>query len=184
MGPTGRDGDVTLRILEDADADPLFALVDANRERLREWLPWVDATRSPEDIREFIHRSMRKYEEGNGYDAGVLVGGRLAGSVGLHSINRADRATSVGYWIAEEFGGRGVMTRAVRIVLDHCFGDLGLHRVEIVCAPGNVRSRAIPERLGFRQEGVLRDSEWVNDRFVDGVVYGLLEDEWRLGVSR
>jgi ribosomal-protein-serine acetyltransferase len=66
------------------------------------------------------------------------------------------------------------MTRAVRAVVEHAFKDLGLHRVEIRCAVGNARSRAIPERLGFRQEGVLRDAEHVLGRRLDVVLYSRL----------
>ena len=58
--------------------------------------------------------------------------------------------------------------------MDHAFGELGLHRVEIKAAEGNRRSRAIPERLGFEQEGILREAECVDDRYMDLVVYGLL----------
>jgi ribosomal-protein-serine acetyltransferase len=54
-----------------------------------------------------------------------------------------------------------------------------LHRLEVRCAVANARSRAIPERLGFRLEGTIREAEWLYDRFVDHAVYGLLEAEWR-----
>lgn len=76
--------------------------------------------------------------------------------------------------------GRGGGGRAV---VDYAFGRLGLHRVEIRCAADNHRSRAIPERLGFTQEGVLRESGYLNGRFVDMVVYGVLASEWRAGAA-
>jgi ribosomal-protein-serine acetyltransferase len=66
------------------------------------------------------------------------------------------------------------MTRAVKALIDHAFGELGLHRVEIRAAAENRRSRAIPERLGFEQEGILREAERVGERYQDLVVYGLL----------
>ena len=100
--------------------------------------------------------------------------GRLAGCVGLHGIDRSHLSTAIGYWIAGEFEGRGLMTRAVRVLVEHAFGDLGLHRVEIRCAVGNARSRAIPERLGFRQEGILRGAERAAGRHLDIAVYGRL----------
>ena len=71
------------------------------------------------------------------------------------------------------------MTTACRAYVDHAFTRLDVHRVEIRCAVENRRSRAIPERLGFRLEGTLRDAEWLYDHFVDSVVYGMLADEWK-----
>jgi len=64
-------------------------------------------------------------------------------------------------------------------MLDYLFEELGLHRVEIRCGTGNTRSCAIPERLGFTREGLLREAEWVNDRWLDLLVWGMLEVEWR-----
>ncbi len=70
------------------------------------------------------------------------------------------------------------MTRACKAIIDHTFKDLGLHRVEIRCAAENFKSQAIPERLGFAREGVIRQAEWLYDHFEDHVVYGLLAPEW------
>ena len=69
------------------------------------------------------------------------------------------------------------MTRGCRALIAHGFTELDLHRVEIRCAVDNLKSRAIPERLGFRREGQLREVEWLYDHFVDHVVYGLLAGE-------
>jgi len=90
----------------------------------------------------------------------------------------ANRAASVGYWLGEAHQGRGTMTKACSALTSHAFSGMGLHRIEIRCAVENRKSRAIPERLGFRNEGLIRDAEWLYDRFVDHVVYGMLETEW------
>jgi ribosomal-protein-serine acetyltransferase len=101
--------------------------------------------------------------------------------VGLHRIDWANRRTSIGYWIAEAHEGKGLVTRACGGLLEYVFGELGLHHVEIACAPRNIRSCAIAERLGFQREGVLREREWLYDHFVDHVVYGMLASEWTGG---
>jgi ribosomal-protein-serine acetyltransferase len=175
------DPDVELRLLEERDAAALHALTESNRAHLRRWLPWVDAVGSVEDTRGFVRGALGRHARADGFQAGIWYRGELVGVIGFHRIGWANRATEIGYWLDAATQGRGVMTRACRAMVDHAFGELGLHRVEIRCAPGNTRSCAIPERLGFTREGVLRQAEWLYDRFVDSVVYGLLEDEWRTG---
>lgn len=103
----------------------------------------------------------------------------MIGAVGLHSVDWPNRATSIGYWLASQYTGKGIMTRAVDRVIGHCFDELGLHRIEIRCAVGNTRSRAIPVRLGFKEEGIAREGEWLNDHYVDHVIYSLLSPERR-----
>ncbi|HEX5136059.1 MAG TPA: GNAT family protein [Planctomycetota bacterium] len=163
-----------LTLLEESDARDLFALVDRNRERLRAWLLWADDTRSAEDSLAFIRATREQAAQGQGFHGCLRVQGRIAGCVGFHGINRSFRSTAIGYWIGGEFEGRGLMTKTVRALVEHAFKDLGLHRIEIRCAVGNARSRAIPERLGFRQEGILRGAERAAGRVLDVVVYGRL----------
>ena len=170
---------VEMRQFEQGDAETVFAVVDRNREHLRQWLPWVDHSRSPADIRQFIVRVQAQFEAGEGPNAGVWVDGVFAGNVGCHPVSWANRNCSLGYWIAAAQQGKGVITRCCATMLGHLFGELGLHRVEIRCGTGNTRSCAIPERLGFTREGLLREGEWVNDRWVDLVVWGMIEVEWR-----
>ena len=170
---------IEMRQFELRDAETIFAVVERNREHLREWLPWVDGTHSPEDVRPFILRAQAQLEAGQGPNAGVWVDGVLAGNVGCHAIHWANRNCSLGYWIDAAQQGKGFITRCCAAMLDYLFDELHLHRVEIQCGTGNTRSCAIPERLGFTREGLLRESEWVNDRWVDLVVWGMLEKQWR-----
>lgn len=172
------DVETQLQLLESRHAEELFAPIDASRASLREWLPWVDANARAEHSRAFIESVRKQYAAEAGFTAGIWHLGRLTGVIGYHRIDRANRATSIGYWLGEPFQGRGLMTRACRALVDHALGDLQLHRIEIRCGVENVRSRAIPERLGFTNEGTLRDSERIGDRYVDHVVYGMPARQW------
>jgi len=171
-----------LRMLEPRHADELFALTDRNRERLREWLPWVDGTKSADDTLKFIRDSLKRHAETGDVAAGIWSGAKLAGVIGLHI--RGEARAMIGYWLGEEFEGKGLMTLACRAMVDHAFRDLGVERVEIFAEPRNRRSRAIPKRLGFQREGTLRHVAKLNDRFIDHVVYSLLRDEWAAASPR
>jgi ribosomal-protein-serine acetyltransferase len=166
---------VEVRNLDSGDAEEVFALADADRERLRAWLPWVDATKRPDDVRAFIESNRAS----NGLDAlGIYVDGAFAGGIGIRPDEEHGDA-EIGYWIASTHEGRGLVTRACAALIDHAFGALGLHRVTIRVAPENARSRAIPKRLGFKEEGRMREAGRAGHGYHDLVVYGLLEHEWR-----
>jgi ribosomal-protein-serine acetyltransferase len=173
------DHEVTLRLFEEADVAEIFALIDRNRAHLREWLPWVDYNTSPDDSLKFIRHSQQQYLNNEGFQLGICYQERLAGVIGYHAVNWPNRHVEIGYWLGAEFQGNGLMTRACRALVDYAFERLMLNRVAILCATGNARSRAIPERLGFTQEGIVRDGEWLYDHFVDLVIYSMLAREWK-----
>ncbi|MEO7021293.1 MAG: GNAT family protein [Ktedonobacteraceae bacterium] len=172
------DAEVELRILEEWDVEELYQLTHSNRAYLRQWLPWVEYETSVESSRSFVLRSLQRYVENDGFNLGIFSQGRLAGIIGYHTVNWPNRHVEIGYWLGAAFEGRGLMTKACRALIAFAFEKLTLNRVAILCATGNARSRAIPERLGFTQEGVLRDGEWLYDHFVDLVVYSMLAREW------
>jgi len=169
----------SLREIALGDAEELFAVCDTNRTYLRRWLPWLDRTRTPSDTCDFIQRALRQHENKQGFQAVIVVQSRIAGLVGYHRIDWENQSTSLGYWLAGEFQGRGLMTMSCRALIDHAFAALNLNRMTIACATGNTRSRAIPQRLGFTHEGTLRDAEWLYDRYVDHEVYSQLQREWQ-----
>jgi len=172
---------IEIKLLEPSDAEAVFAVADRDRAYLREWLPWVDRTDSAEDVRHFIEDVVSpQWADNRGPQCGIWVDGSLAGSIGCHAIDWANRACSLGYWIESRRQGQGLVTRSVAAMLDYLFETQRLHRVVIQCGVGNHRSCAIPERLGFIKEGVLRQAERVGSRWVDLATWSMLEEEWRL----
>lgn len=164
-----------LRSLEPEDAEAVYAVIDANRERLRRWFPWVDPTVSPAETRAFIERS--RASETDIEAVGIWVDGGYAGNIGLR-VDPMSNHGEIGYWLAETFEGRGLVTKGCRALIEHGLRELGLHRIEIRAAPQNVRSRAVAERLGFTQEAQLREASRSAEGYHDLIVYGLLENEW------
>lgn len=172
------DEDLELRLLELYHSQELFELIDQSRNHLKKYLPWVDNTISASDTKAFIENSKKQYAASNGFDAGIWYKGELAGVIGFHSINRSVKEISIGYWLSERFLGKGIITKACRELVGFAFNNYKLNRVEIRCAEDNSRSRAIPERLCFTQEGIIRDGELLGEEYVDLVVYGILKREW------
>ncbi|WOV84019.1 GNAT family protein [Sporosarcina jeotgali] len=169
---------VSLKLLEQEDAAELFFLVNESRTHLREWLPWVDGALSPESYRPVIEMWLKQFAEHNGFQAGILYNGEIAGMIGFHKIDWMNKSTSLGYWIGERFQGNGIMTDAVRAMIDYAFSIYKLNRVEIRCGTANAKSRAIPERLNFHLEGIQRDAEFLYDHFHDLAVYSILARDW------
>ena len=166
---------LTIRTFVLGDAEGMFALVDANRDRLRPWMIWEPATTSTEDTRTFIQRCLDSTDyEGNG----LWQDGELIGGMGF-DIDTTANSGEIGYWIAGGHEGRGIVTRGCVRFFDFAFDELGLHRMELQAAVTNTRSRAVAERLGMTEEGLARDGIQVAAGYLDSVLYGILEDEWR-----
>jgi ribosomal-protein-serine acetyltransferase len=172
-----RDG-LELRSRVEADAEAILEGIDKNREYLKQWLPWLDDSKTVEDIRKYIKNTIVEFDKKEGCDFGIWYEGQWIGGIGFSSFGTKDRKTSIGYWLSEEFQGKGIMTDCVRALVNYGFEHLNLNRILIRCAVENTKSRAIPQRLGFKEEGVLRQSTWLYDHFVDVVIYSLLREEW------
>jgi ribosomal-protein-serine acetyltransferase len=173
------DDEIELRPVSVSDCDELYAAIERNRTRLRRWLPWVGLGFGRDDLLKFLGERERDNAGRVSFTAHVRHHGQLCGAVGLHTFDRRHRNSSVGYWLDQPFEGRGIMTRACRAVVTEGFRHYNLHRIEIRCGIGNARSEAIPRRLGFTEEGLLHEAEWVSDRWVDLRVFAMLEQDWR-----
>lgn len=171
--------DLFLRVLRPYEAGTLFSLVQKNREHLREWLPWVDATHSPVDTRRFLEMTYAGFLRGQSVNFGIRHHGSLVGTVGFHGFDRMNRVTSLGYWLCGDACGKGIMRQSVAACIEYAFEKQAMNRLYIRCATGNARSRRIPEALGFTHEGTQRQAEWLYDHFVDLDVYSLLVSEWK-----
>jgi ribosomal-protein-serine acetyltransferase len=172
------DDDLDMRLLEPPHAVALFELIERNRPHLRAWLPWLDGTRSARDTRRFIREAREGFKDLLMVQMGIWAGEELVGAIGINRMDIANRRAQIGYWLSRDHEGKGIVTRCCERLIRYGFEQLDLNKIEIRCEPGNERSAAIPERLGFVREGVLREAQWINGRFVDLVVYGMLAREW------
>ena len=172
------DEELELALLERDDARPLAELVDANRAHLRPWMPWAHDT-SPRATLGFIEqRALPAIAAADGFELGVWWRGRLVGACGMHSVGGPPKRGSLGYWLAADAQGHGLVTRAMRALTAKAFADHGCDRVDLRADVANARSRAVAERLGFRFEGVLPRAFWNGRAYVDQAVYALLRAEW------
>jgi ribosomal-protein-serine acetyltransferase len=161
-----------LRLLDPEDGPELHALIESNRSHLARWLPWA-AGQTPADTEDFIARCRDQLLGDDGFQTAVVRDGSIVGVAGFVAVDWVRRSAAIGYWLAADRQGQGTMTAAVRWLTDHALATWELDRVEIRVATENCRSRAIPERLGFHQEAVMRGAQLIDDRHLDLVVYTL-----------
>jgi len=171
--------ELALNVMKEDHADELYSLVDKNRTHLRKWLPWLDYNNSIADSSSFIQESISSAKAKQGVVYGIFLGDSLIGTIGFNSINSLHRICEIGYWIDESHQGKGITSRCTAELVRFAFEKLEMNKVSIPVAVENFASRAIPEKLGFINEGVSRDAEWLYDHFVDHVRYTLLQREWQ-----
>ena len=178
--PEIRAGRVKLRWLTEADVPSLFA-VFSDPEVMRYWSsePMADACEAEallDDIRaHFAAKTLFQW--------GVALGGddRVIGTCTLLHLDGRNRRGEIGYALAREQWGKGLMREALTALLDYAFTALALHRIEADVDPENAASLGLLERLGFTREGMLRERWLVGGRAHDSVMLGLLGREWRGG---
>lgn len=178
------DEEISLRILTLKDAPAIFELVDRNRSFLRKFLPWVDYNTTVEDSKQFIRERLRLFKKDLGFSLCIMYQGKIVGTIGLHYIDKGDSKTEIGYWLVKNQQGKGIMHRSCWALINYCFTHLKLHRIEIRSAADNIASQRVIKRLGFKKEGVLRDSTLQNKTFQDTIVYSMLSYEFKPNKKR
>jgi ribosomal-protein-serine acetyltransferase len=170
--------ELSLKLIEVRDSERVFELITKSRNYLRKWLPWLDSTKKLEDTIEFIKGCLKGFAENKSLTSVILLKGEIVGVASYNNINWSNKTAYIGYWLGEEFQGNGIMTAVAKALTDYAFKELDLNKVEIRAAVGNRKSRSIPEKLNFVNEGCIRQAEWLYDHYVDHVVYGVLKEEW------
>lgn len=170
----GDGADVRRFVMDDLDA--IWAVASGERERLGEWMPWVETNTSIDVQRSWLEKVVAEPEGFEG--CGIFMDGELAGGVGL-GWDPYRIAGEIGYWTRAAFEGRGLITRSVRELTRLAFEHIGLNRVVIRAGVENARSRAVPERLGYTQECLERGSGRGLGGYYDIVVYAMFADEWK-----
>ena len=155
----------------------MFHLIDSNRDYLAEFLPFVTQTTEITHSEVFIHLALQQFARGDGFHCGIWFNNELIGVIGLHYLDLVNQKTSIGYYLAEDFQKKGIMTKCTKTLIHYVYEEYDINRIEIRMSTKNKKSRAIPIRLGFTQEGILRSNERLQGEFSDSYVFSLLREE-------
>jgi RimJ/RimL family protein N-acetyltransferase len=148
-----------IRMPKPGDGKAVWEAIQASIEELKPWMPWAHKDQTEEETEANIRNSYAAFLKRE--DLRLLVflkdSGQFIASSGLHRINWSIPKFEIGYWIDTRFSGKGYMTEATRGIEEFARRELKARRIEIRCDSKNVKSRAIPERLGFTLEGILKN---------------------------
>jgi RimJ/RimL family protein N-acetyltransferase len=173
---------IILRRWRDADVQPLYDAIMASKEHIGRWLPWPQSYHSIDDAYQFIRGNSGHWSIHKHIGTGIWrrEDSALLGSVGVSVRDWAVPAFELGYWLGQAHEGKGYVSESVRVMTRFLFEELHAERVMIRCDARNIRSKAIPERLGFTFEGCLRrDSRGTDGEIRDTLVYAMIPDEYQ-----
>jgi RimJ/RimL family protein N-acetyltransferase len=156
----------------------MYEYVDEDRERLGRFLPWPTLIKTVQDEIDFINRCDESWENYSGSTYGIFRNedSEYLGNIGTFGFNWTNEHCEIGYWILGKFEGLGYMTEAV-IALEETLFKVGFNRIVIRFDPLNNRSGSIPRRLGYHDEGTLRQTIKVNGSFQDLKVFSKIKSD-------
>lgn len=175
---------IVLRAPRPRDYDSWRALRKRSREFLRPFEPrWTEADLNRRAFGARLWRSRREAQRGTDYSFLIFehtaAGETLVGGLTISNIRRrAAQYANLGYWMGQEFAGRGLMSEAVGLLLPFYFDTLGLHRLHAAFLPHNQASRRVLEKNGFREEGYAENYLQIDGRWADHVLFALTRERW------
>lgn len=144
--------------LQPEQADRIFELTDSNREYLGRFLPWVSYVHTIDDSRRYIEDSLLSREHGVAYTYGIECDGRVVGDISIRNLLEGD--PEIGYWMSEDYSGRGITTLTVRALTDFAIKHFGLEKIIIRVEPLNIASNKVAEKAGYKLIGQVDDAEY------------------------
>lgn len=172
---------VVLVPIDPADGHELWFAVDGSRKTLQRWLPWVQFNTDPAASVRFAEACAADWDQGRALRFVIRdrASRSLLGVVGLEACVHMHRSSELGYWLRNDATGRGLMTEASRACLDFAFRTMGAHRIRVAAGTQNHASLAVIGRLGFHFEGIARQAEFCDGRWIDHAVFGMLATDPR-----
>lgn len=167
------DKDIELVFLQNSMASELHALITTNAAHLNPWLPWVPFVKTVADSEKFIKESIESFAANKSINIAIVYNDEIVGIAGYNHIHPNLKKVVVGYWLGSKYQGKGIMTRVVKFLIENSFDNMGMEKVEIAHAVGNVPSQKVIERCGFTQEGIIKNAENLHGTIVDHVIYGI-----------
>lgn len=172
--------DIAIRRFHPSDAAALHQATIESLDQLMPWMAWCERNFSLEDSAKWIQFTAEGWALGESRNFAIIEkeSDRLLGSIWLSRISRKHKFANLGYWVRSSCAGQGIATRAGRLIARVAFSELSLNRLEILVAVGNRASERVAEKLGARREGILRQRLHLEGDAKDGVMFGLLAQDF------
>ncbi|MFC9584202.1 GNAT family N-acetyltransferase [Streptomyces yangpuensis] len=164
--------------LEARHAEEFFAHIERGREYIGQYVGFPDRSPDVDSARAFLAKYAVKAGEDGARFFGIRLDGTLVGGVLFPNFDADGGNCEIGCWLEPAAAGRGLVTKACRVLIDYAFGERGMHRVEWHAATGNKKSLAVAERLGMTREGVMRENYLHRGVRQDTEVWSVLAHEW------
>jgi ribosomal-protein-serine acetyltransferase len=172
------DAEIELRQLEQSDSIDIFKTIDSQREYLGKWLPFVEHTKELSDTEKFLESTLNLPEENLEYVFTIRYCGKFVGLIGFKATDKQNKKTEIGYWLSENYQKKGIVTKSVEKLCEFAFKENNINRIQIKCATENKPSIKIPQRLGFKFEGVERQGELHSgNKFLDLDIYSKMKSD-------
>lgn len=172
------DNEIELKQLEQSDSIDIFKTIDSQREYLGRWLPFVEFTKEITDTEKFVDSVINAPEDKFEYVFTIRKQNEFVGLIGFKDTDKLNKKTEIGYWLSEKYQKQGIITKSVDKLCDFAFNKLDINRIQIKCAVENKSSIKIPQRLGFKFEGIERQGELLTgNTFTDLGIYSKLKSD-------
>jgi ribosomal-protein-serine acetyltransferase len=175
------DGKVMLRSYEKRDIEETYKAVRESLTEMMPWLPFTHKDYSIKETRAWIKQRPKEWKAGEAYELAVFsaADGAYLGGCGINRIDYGDWCANLGYWIRSTRSGNGFTPAAARLLAGWGFRELGLKRIEIVVATGNLRSQRVAEKVGAVREGIERNRITVGNKVYDAVMFSLIPTDFK-----
>lgn len=173
------DNEITLKHLDIKDTACFFKVVNDNREELEKWLPFVPFIQHSIDAKEYIRQLLELMDEDSTEVFSVFYNDQWVGMVVIKDIDWYTQKAELGYWISPEYYQKGIGTTALKLTIEYCFNNIEINRLQIKTAPHNNASLALIQKFPFQKEGIEREAEKINERFLDLIVFSCLASDYQ-----
>ncbi|PIE46515.1 MAG: RimJ/RimL family protein N-acetyltransferase [Gammaproteobacteria bacterium] len=167
------NNDLKLALVEPSFAKSYYTIVCEQRDYLQQWLPWVQHANDVDFFLVFIKKSLHDYADGKSLTCAIIYQDNIVGNISFNRILPALKKVEIGYWLQQDYQGKGIVSQCVITLIRYAFGKLDMQVVQISAAVDNLPSRRVCECLGFTLQGIIPHAENLNGRIVDHAVYTL-----------
>ena len=171
------DDEIKLSLVHESFAKRYVTLAEENHKYLAQWLAWPAFCKTEEDFKGFVKNSLHSYADGKAMHCAIVYKTVIVGNISFNSINHELKIVEIGYWISQEYQGKGIVTRTCQFLIDHAFKKLSMEKVQISAAEGNKASREVCERLGLKLEGIITSKEFIGGKILNHAIYGICRIE-------